>query len=226
MDVSIIGYGTVGRSLACVFPGAQIIDPAQGHDGRITGGIAFVCVPTPMAPDGSCDTSIVREVVTSHAAELYVLRSTVPPGTCRSLGVPIVFQPEYLGMTPGHRYESDLDVPFVILGGEPWQTRKVAKLYRTVLPPDTSYHHTDLETAELVKYAVNTFLATKVEFANELHDACAKLGSCGTKPLCTKQNEDLVAYAAAVQAQRRNRMLLAAGVVAVGGIWWFSRKRK
>ena len=49
-------------------------------------------------------------------------------------------------------------------------------LYRTVLPPETAYHHTTAETAELVKYATNTFLATKVEFTNELYDAAIHLG--------------------------------------------------
>ena len=176
MEVSIIGHGIVGQSMRKVFPDAAVIDPAQGLAGKVTGGIAFVCVPTPMLVNGACDTSIVREVVTSHEADLYVIRSTVPPGTCASLAAPVVFQPEYLGMTPGHRYESDLDVPFVILGGSPTFTRMVADLYRTVLPSDTAYHHTSLETAELVKYAVNTFLATKVEFSNELYDACTALG--------------------------------------------------
>jgi UDPglucose 6-dehydrogenase len=174
MDVSIIGAGIVGSSMRKVFPGAQVIDPAKGLTGRIRGGIAFVCVPTPMAPDGSCDTSIVREVVTSHDPDIVVIRSTVPPGTSRHLGA--VFQPEYLGMTPGHRYESDLDVPFVILGGPEEHTKVVRDLYRTVLPPDTAYHLTSSDAAELVKYATNTYLATKVEFANELSDACRSLG--------------------------------------------------
>ena len=176
MDVAIIGNGIVGRSMRKVFPDAKVIDPQQGLDGKVEGGIAFVCVPTPMLVSGACDTSIVASVVAAHEADIYVIRSTVPPGTCASLAAPVVFQPEYLGMTPGHRYQSDLDVPFVILGGSPTFTHAVADLYRTVLPPDTAYHHTSLEVAELVKYAVNTFLATKVEFANELYDACATLG--------------------------------------------------
>jgi UDPglucose 6-dehydrogenase len=170
--ISIIGLGTVGRSMRALFPSARIYDPTQGYEDTVE-GIAFVCVPTPEAPDGSCDTSIV-EAAMEHDADLFVIRSTVPPGTTRRLRKPAVFQPEFLGMTPGHPYRSDADVPFVILGGH--QTEIVADLYRTVLPPDTAYHHTTFETAELVKYAVNTFLATKVEFANELYDACAKLG--------------------------------------------------
>ena len=71
-------------------------------------------------------------------------------------------------MTPGHRFRDDRSVPFVILGGT-WAT-KVRDIYRPVLPPDTAYHLVSWEAAELTKYAVNTFLATKVEFANELRE--------------------------------------------------------
>lgn len=173
MEVSIVGLGTVGQSLHRLFPAARLHDPAKGHH-DIVRGIAFVCVPTPMGAGGACDTSIVRSVVNHHDADLFVIRSTVPPGTCRTLGKPVVFQPEFLGMTPGHRYASDADVPFVILGGA--RSHEVADLYRSVLPPDTAYRHTSLEAAELVKYAVNAFLATKVEFANELYDACSATG--------------------------------------------------
>ncbi len=172
MIVSIIGYGVVGQSMHRLFPDARIYDPMQGYTDDVS-GIAFVCVPTPENPDGSCDTTLVESVVAAHDAEVFVIRSTVPPGTTRRLPKPAVFQPEFLGMTPGHRYQSDADVPFVILGG--YDTEIVADLYRTVLPSTTAIHHTTWEIAELVKYAVNTFLATKVEFANELYDACAKL---------------------------------------------------
>lgn len=172
MNVSIIGYGVVGRSVHALFPDAAIHDPAQGFHEPVS-GLAFVCVPTPMRPDGSCDSSLVEAVVAEHEADVFVIRSTVPPGTTRRLPKPAVFQPEFLGMTPGHRYQSDADVPFVILGG--YDTEIVADLYRTVLPTTTAIHHTTWEIAELTKYAVNTFLATKVEFANELYDACAKL---------------------------------------------------
>ena len=169
--ISIIGMGTVGRSMFEVFPDASIHDPAKGYEGPV-GGTAFVCVPTPSKPDGSCDTSIVEKVIATQRADLFVIRSTVPPGTCRSLAEKyeklIVFQPEYLGMTAGHRYRSDRDVPFVILGGT-WGFR-VADLYKTALPSETAYHLVSWEAAELVKYAVNTFLATKVEFANELRE--------------------------------------------------------
>lgn len=172
---TIIGYGTVGQSVHRLFPDAVIIDPDKGYRGKAK-GIRFVCVPTPMRYDGSCDRTIVESVVKENAGDLFVIRSTVPPGTTRGLGVPAVFQPEYLGMTTGHHYGSDLDVPFVILGGHPIDTRRVADLYKDVLPSETAIHHTSTETAELVKYATNTFLATKVEFVNELFDACAKIG--------------------------------------------------
>ena len=180
MRVAIIGYGVVGQAMADLFPDARIYDPAKGLYTLPDADIAFVCVPTPEAADGSCDASIVEDVIRKHAPALFVIRSTIPPGTTRALearyGKQIVFQPEYLGMTPGHRYTGDRDVPFVILGGHRVNTDTVADLYRTVLPPETAYHHTDAETAELTKYATNTFLAAKVEFANELYDACVVMG--------------------------------------------------
>ena len=177
MRVGIIGHGVVGSSMHALFPDARICDPAKGLFAKLDAcDIVFVCVPTPESSDGSADTSIVRAAVTAHKPGLYVIRSTVPPGTTRSLNRPAVFQPEYLGMTPGHAFASDRDVPFVILGGARQDTEAVADLYRTVLPPETAYHHTTPETAELVKYATNTFLATKVEFTNELYDAAFHLG--------------------------------------------------
>jgi hypothetical protein len=55
---------------------------------------------------------------------------------------------------------------------------------------------------------------------------CAKIGSCGEKPLCSKQNADLVAYATAVE-ERRKKMLLFAGIAVAGGAaWWFLRRRR
>ena len=182
MTVAIIGHGVVGRSVHALFPDARIYDPRLGTGDEVDNSdIAFVCVPTPMAPDGSCDTSIVERVIEQHQPKLFVLRSTVPPGTSMQLVMrwhkPVVFQPEFLGMTPGHAYQGDRDVPYVILGGARRHTDTVADLYRTVLAPETQFHHTDWATAELVKYAVNTFLAAKVEFANELYDICSELGT-------------------------------------------------
>lgn len=180
MRVAIIGHGVVGQAMAGLFPAALVYDPAKGLYTLPDADVAFVCVPTPQGSDGSADTSIVEDVIRKHAPALFVIRSTVPPGTTRALelrhGKQIVFQPEYLGMTPGHRYAGDRDVPFVILGGHRVNTETVADLYRTVLPPETAYHHVEPETAELVKYATNTFLAAKVEFANELYDLTASLG--------------------------------------------------
>lgn len=182
MRVAIIGAGVVGSAMHRLFPHARLYDPKLGNGDRVDNSdIAFVCVPTPMSEDGSADTSIVERVVQQHQPKLFVIRSTVPPGTSMRLLMrwhkPIVFQPEYLGMTPGHAYSGDRDVPWVILGGDRRHTETVADLYRTVLPPETAFHHTDWATAELVKYATNTFLAAKVEFVNELYDICERLGT-------------------------------------------------
>ena len=68
--------------------------------------VVFVCVPTPMADDRTCDTSIVEEAVAWIQAPLIIIRSTVAPGTTDRLREThkkrVVFQPEYLGETPAH----------------------------------------------------------------------------------------------------------------------------
>ena len=65
-STAIIGYGAVGRGIDQLFPDAVAYDPPQGIGSRDevnAAAFAFVCVPTPMADDGSCDTSIVEESI-------------------------------------------------------------------------------------------------------------------------------------------------------------------
>src|SRR3990167_5079138 len=63
--------------------------------------LTVVCVPTPMKPDGSCDTSIVEQVIEETNSPLIWIRSTIPPGTTEKLiektGKHIVFSPEFIG---------------------------------------------------------------------------------------------------------------------------------
>ena len=181
--VGIAGVGTVGSSVHALFPDAILYDPPKGYLGNLDDcEVVFVAVPTPTTL-GRVDVSIVEHIVQTFDPGIFVVRSTVPPGTSSSLArkhdKEIVFQPEYLGMTPGHAYASDRDVPFVILG-DTWQrrasaSRVVAQLYRDALPAETAFHFTSAVTAELVKYMTNTFLALKVEFINEMFDAATEL---------------------------------------------------
>jgi len=83
-QVAIVGYGVLGEALGKIFPDAVVHDPPRGIDALDAVNacrVAFVCVPTPAAPDGSCDISCVEDAVATVSSEVIVICSTVPPGT-------------------------------------------------------------------------------------------------------------------------------------------------
>jgi UDPglucose 6-dehydrogenase len=105
--IVIIGYGVVGNAIKQLFNNALIFDPAFAEQSASKKDInaadaAFICVPTPKASDGSCDISIVEEVVAWLTTPLIIIRSTISPGTTDRLkkkypNKHIVFMPEYIG---------------------------------------------------------------------------------------------------------------------------------
>lgn len=183
-SVGIVGFGAVGKALHDLFPGAAVYDEPLGIGSRSEVNAcdyAFVCVPTPRAPDGACDTAIVEDVVGWLETDLIVIRSTVAVGTTQRLaaatGKRIVFQPEYgPAETPDHPFNDLRNVRWVILGGERKDTVAVADLYKTVFSADLAVHQTDSRTAELAKYMENAYLAAKVAFCNQFYDIAAGLG--------------------------------------------------
>lgn len=192
MTVAIVGMGYVGTAMRLLFPDAVCIDPPKGTVTDYTAAegcaLAIVCVPTPMRPDGSCDTAIVESVVPELDSGLILIRSTVTPGTCDRLaertGKRIVFSPEYIGES---RYWTPPQFPqpkdprshgFMILGGTDVDCADVADLFLPVLGPATRFRFMTRTEAELVKYAENSFFALKVTFANELRRICERAGVC------------------------------------------------
>ena len=188
MKTAIIGYGVVGKAQAKFFQKAGIkpviCDPmvmlgasASKEDVNLC-DFAFVCVPTPTAPDGSCDVGIVREVVTWCEAGIIVIRSTIAPGTTDDLkaktGKRIVFSPEYLGETVGHPLVGQTD--FAVLGGDAADTSEVVDLYARCTYAGMKYHLTTALCAELAKYMENAYYATKVAFCNEFFDIARTFG--------------------------------------------------
>ena len=133
-QVAIVGFGAVGRGLQELFPHAVIYDEPLGIGSREEVNqcqFAFVCVPTPMAPGGACDTSIVEEVVGWIGSEVIVLRSTVSVGTTERLQEQtqkrLVFQPEYgPAETPDHPFHNLRNIRWLILGGKRPDTLAVA----------------------------------------------------------------------------------------------------
>jgi len=182
--VGIVGYGVVGKAMKTLFPGAEVYDTAPGLPADRAAinacDAAFVCVPTPPMPDGSCDVSAVEETVAWLATPLIVLRSTVPPGTTERLaqrfGKSLVFQPEYLGETNAHPYADPREASFIVLGGNEADCAAVADLYAPLFHSSTRFHFTDTRTAELAKYMENCFFAAKVVFCAEFFRIAKSMG--------------------------------------------------
>ena len=173
--VKIIGHGWVGKAMRELFPDAII----QGR-GEIkeTCDIAFVCVPTPLK-DGKLDTSIVEEVVDNCKEDLIVIRSTIMPGTCDKFedsGKNICFQPEYLGESIQHPMTDQHARPFIIIGGEDANRKRVIELYQTVFNANITIRQVTNYEAEVIKLSENRAIAFKVAQCQELFDVCRKAG--------------------------------------------------
>lgn len=178
--VGCVGGGVVGSAMQKLCgPETVVYDPyvtkyAATKDDINSCDVCFINVPTNMQDDGSCDTSIVEEVVDWIGSGLIIIRSTVAPGTTDRLiektGKRIVFQPEYLGETPAHIFVDMGTRPFAVLGGKPEDTSAAADFYKHYYNAYMQYYFCDAITAEVCKYMENAFYAVKVTFVNEFYD--------------------------------------------------------
>lgn len=153
--------------------------------------IAFIAVGTPSGVEGEADLQYVRSVAESIAdivdqPIIIVNKSTVPVGTGdwvadvvtkRRAGKPLDFcvvsNPEFL--REGSAINDFMMPDRVVLGSVARSSaEKVAQLYATLRCPILI---TDLRTAEMIKYASNAFLATKISFINEMSNICEELGA-------------------------------------------------
>jgi UDPglucose 6-dehydrogenase len=138
--------------------------------------VVFLCVPTPQGDDGSADLSYVQAAATSIAAHLaheaiVVNKSTVPVGSTKVVeaalkrpDVRVVSNPEFL--REGSAVDDFLHPDRVVVGcSDPAAARAVGTLYQSLRPQLVI---TDPASAELIKYAANAFLATKLSFINAI----------------------------------------------------------
>jgi UDPglucose 6-dehydrogenase len=145
----------------------------------------FLCLPTPMNKDGSCNIDIVQNQLSEidliadnqETKKTIVIKSTVSPGTTarwNSLyqSLDIVFNPEFL--TERNAVEDFNNQDRIILGGPRPATTELRRLYSKVFPK-AHIIKTGSTHAELVKYFTNCFLATKVAFANEMYQLVTAL---------------------------------------------------
>jgi len=153
----------------------------------------FIAVGTPSRRgDGHADLTYLFAAAEEIASKLehgtvVVTKSTVPVGTCRrlqqlftklrpDLKVEVASNPEFL--REGSAIEDFIRPDRVVVGVEGERARQVLdRIYRPLNLIQTPILFTTLETAELIKYATNSFLATKVTFINEMADLCERVGA-------------------------------------------------
>src|SRR6201993_4977821 len=153
----------------------------------------FIAVGTPSRRgDGHADLSYVFAAAEEIGGALtdytvVVTKSTVPVGTGRQVAVilrrvcpsgqfDVASNPEFL--REGSAIEDFMRPDRVVIGAESDRARAVMRqLYRPLYLIETPMLFTDIETAELIKYAANAFLATKITFINEMADLCEAVGA-------------------------------------------------
>lgn len=161
--------------------------------------VVFIAVGTPPADDGSADLkyveAVAREVARAmNGYKVIVDKSTVPVGTGRrvmgwisdelsargadgkGLSFDVVSNPEFL--REGSAVQDFMHPDRVVIGAETDKARTLMKdVYRSLYINETPYIETNIETAEMIKYASNSFLAVKITFINEVANLCEKVGA-------------------------------------------------
>lgn len=192
--IGIIGQGFVGNAVYQKFKNYYDVLTYDLDESKSNSNVneiiykctnIFVCLPTPMNKDGSCNISIVEGVLDTidlttdnlETKRNIIIKSTIPPGTTskwnrRFESLNIVFNPEFL--TEANAVSDYENQDRIILGGVRPATTELKTIFSKVFPK-AHIIKTDSTHAEMVKYLTNTFLSTKVSFANEMYSLCNKL---------------------------------------------------
>jgi len=161
--------------------------------------VVFIAVGTPPKPTtGEADLSVVFEVAQNLAKHLdgytvVIIKSTVPVGTNRKVedliklhktektSVDVASVPEFL--REGQAISDTLHPDRIVIGSDSEKAKEILiELHAPILKnngQDTHLISTTLETAEMIKYAANSFLATKISFANAIAKLCERVGANG-----------------------------------------------
>ena len=164
-------------------------------DGVAGSQVVFICVQTPSLPSGRIDTAPLRSACGSIGRGLgkvddykvVVVKSTVVPGATETIVVPalekssgkragrdfgVCVNPEFL--QEGSALRDSLRPSRIVVGAADARVvRLITRLYAPIRAPKIV---TDLRSAEMVKYASNAFLATKISYANEIANMCIRFG--------------------------------------------------
>lgn len=152
--------------------------------------VAYIAVGTPQREDGTADLRFIEQVAKDIAQNLQndavvVTKSTVPVGTnervksiileylTKDVNVEVVSNPEFL--REGSAVSDTFNGDRIVIGAD---SEQAAAIIEEVNKPfGIPIYKTDIRSAEMIKYASNAFLATKISFINEISNLCEKLGA-------------------------------------------------
>lgn len=179
MKIGIIGLGFVGSAVKNAYDlqGIEIIcrDPQLSTSASISelldaDGI-FICVPSPRMPSGECDTSILESVLAElkEYSGVLISKVTATPTAYKRIYEThpnLVHAPEFLVAATAK--EDYINGQFAIIGGNIENCELAYKIILLGQPKAVLHKFCSIEEASLSKYAINTFLATKIIFMNQL----------------------------------------------------------
>ena len=197
MNIGIIGKGFVGSAVEYGFLSSpnikyniRIYDKKKHlrthslEDTVNCSDIVFLSVPTPTNRDGSINLNIIDQALNeinccTLGESIVLIRSTIIPGTTKMFQkrypkIKMVFNPEFL--TEKNANYDFVNQSRIILGGNIKLTSIVSQLYNLRFDNSIPIIETNFETAEMIKYMNNCFLATKVSFMNEMKMISDKSG--------------------------------------------------
>lgn len=190
MKIGVVGKGFVGTAMAHTHPGARFYDPnVEGSVGSLQelaewATALYICVPTPMATDGSCDASVVintlKELVHLEYSGLVIVKSTTPYFAYgAAIGrLKICFIPEFL--RGAHAVEDYQKTEYFIVGCESLiefiAYKMVIRSSTLLYSGSLSYFHMTIKEAVCLKYFENSYLAAKVTLFNEFYLYCEAEG--------------------------------------------------
>jgi nucleotide sugar dehydrogenase len=178
--IGIIGQGFVGNAVYQKFKKFYSINTFDldaslcnsTYEKTIENDIIFLCLPTPMNRDGSCNTRLIENEIRKidSIEKILIVKSTVIPGTVQKWNSEykssIVFNPEFL--TERNAVNDYENQNRIVLGGPDQAISRIKMIFNNVFPK-AKIIKTDSTTAEMVKYMTNAFLSVKVSFANEMY---------------------------------------------------------
>lgn len=184
-SIAIIGLGVVGDAVANAYHNDDFktyyIDSNPAKNSASYADIAkteavFVCVPSPNDYLGRYDTSALTEVLNNlrNYNGVIISKVTATPDVYRSLSQQypnLIHCPEFLtAANPRHDYQTS---KFMIVGGRvPAYMREAERIIRLGGHQHTQIHHCSIDEAAMAKMSINSYLATKVVFMNELQQLC------------------------------------------------------